>query len=142
MPKRIVTLWKCSNCGRTFAKKNQWHSCQARPIDLHFRNKPVHLKKTYDRLIARLRRIGPMRVDAVKTSINLVSKYHFGGVNVRKNYLRVGFLSDRMIEDPRIVRTQRLGPATFGHSVILRGLVDVDDRLMNWLKKAYILQSR
>jgi len=78
----------------------------------------------------------------VKTSINLVSKYHFGGIHVRRDHLRVGFLSDRMIEESRIVRTQRLGPTTFGHSVILRGLVDVDERLMNWLKKSYTLQSR
>ncbi len=141
MPKRSGTLWNCLNCGRAFAKRNQWHSCQARPIDLHFRNRPAQLRKTYDLLIARLRRIGPLRVDAVKSSINLVSKYHFGGVNVRKDYLRLGFLSDRKIEDPRIVRTERLGPSTFGHSVILRGPTDIDTRLMVWLKQAHSLQS-
>ncbi len=142
MSKPGGTLWKCAKCGRTFAKKNQWHSCYARPVDAHFRNKPAHVRKTYEKLIARLRRIGPLRVDAVKTSINLVNKHHFGGVQVRKDYLRVGFLCDRMITDPRIIHTERLGPAKFAYSVILRGPEDVNNQLKTWLKKAHVLQSK
>jgi hypothetical protein len=95
----------------------------------------------YELLIARLRKLGPLRVDAVKSSINLVSKHHFGGVSVKKDTLRLGFLSQEVLEDKRIVRTQRIGPKKFEHSVILRQPRDVDDILMSWLKKAYILQS-
>ncbi len=142
MPRKSAARWKCSRCKRTFAKKNQWHSCQARTVNQHFQDKPANVRKTYDRLIARLRRIGPLRIDAVKTSINLAGEFHFGGVRIRKEYLRVGFLSDRMIEDSRIVHTERLGPAKFGHSVILRDPADVDGQLIAWLKRAYDQQSR
>lgn len=139
---RRPQLWKCANCGRSFAKRNQWHSCLAHGVDHHFRGKNPRLRKTYDLLIKRLRQLGPLRVDAVKSSINLASKYHFGGVSVRKDTLRLGFLSDEVIEHPRILRTERLGPRRVGHVVALRSAEDVDGRLMSWLKKAYTLQSR
>ena len=113
-----------------------------RTVDHHFRNKPPQLRQTYEALIARLRQLGPLRVDVVNSSINLVSKFHFGGVSVRQDYLRVGFLSDRVIENQRIVRTEKLGPGMVAHSVIIRSSGDVDDDLMVWLKKAYMRQSR
>ena len=136
------TLWKCANCGRGFARRNQWHSCLARTVEHHLRGKDPRLRETYELLIARLRKLGPLRVDAVKSSINLASKYHFGGISVKRDGLRVGFLSDVVIDDERILRTQRLGPKRVGHSVMLRSARDVDDRLVGWLRKAYRLQSR
>ena len=142
MASKRTKLWKCPNCGRHFAKRNQWHSCLARTVDHHFRGKDTQLRQTYELLIARLREFGPLRVDAVKASINLASKYHFGGISVRRDYLRLGFLSHEIIKDHRIIRTESLGPKKAGHSVILRSPGDVDDQLMTWLKRAYSLQSR
>ena len=69
-------------------EENQWHSCLERTVDHHFRGKDPQVKQIYELLIARLRELGPLRVDAVKSSINLVSKYHFGGISVRKDYVR------------------------------------------------------
>lgn len=142
MAKRRSKLWKCPNCGRSFAKRHRWHSCLAKSIDDHFRGKDPQLRRTCDFLVKRLRELGPLRMDAVKSSINLASKYHFGGLSVRKDYLRLGFLSDEVIGDARILRAERLGRKRVGHVVMLRSPEDVDDRLMGWLKKAYALQSR
>ena len=69
-------LWTCTNCGRKFAKKNQWHSCQARGVDDHFRGKPPQLKETFELLLTRMREFGPLRVDAVKSSINFATDEH------------------------------------------------------------------
>ncbi len=138
---RQPTLWKCPACGRRFAKRNQWHSCKAQSVKHHFRGKDPKLRETYDVLITRLRELGPLRIDAVKSGINLASKYHFGGVSVRQDYLRVGFLSDAVIVDERIVKRERLGPAKVGYGVILRAPNDVDEQLLGWFKRAYELQS-
>ena len=142
MASRTRKLWKCPSCGRSFAKRSQWHSCLARTVDHHFRGKAPQLERVFELLRKRLGELGPLRVDAVKSSINLVSKYHFGGISVRKDYLRLGFLLEEVVLSERIVRTQRLGPKRVGHSVILRSPSDVDDQLMRWLTKAYTLQSR
>jgi len=96
----------------------------------------------YRRLLAALRSFGPLRVDAVQTSINLVSTHHFGGVTVRRDYLRVGFLSDHVITDHRIVRHLVLGPKRVGHTVVLRSPNDIDRQLLGWLRRAYNLHKR
>ncbi len=142
MARRRTKLWTCSKCGRRFAKSKQWHSCQAQSTSHHFRGKEARLKQTYETLIARLQALGPLRVDAVKSSINFASTYHFGGVSVRKDHLRLGFLSDDVIENQRIVRTEKLGPKKVAHRVILSSPSDVDDQLVSWLARAYALQAR
>ena len=141
MTRQRTKLWRCTNCGREFAKRNQWHSCLAHTVAGHFRGKDPQVRQTYELLLTRLREFGPLRVDAVKSSVNLVSKYHFGGLSVRRNYIRLGFLSCEVIENERIIRIQKQGPNRVSHWVRLRSPSDVDGRLMSWLKKAYTLQS-
>ncbi len=142
MSKKRATLWKCPHCGRGFAKANQWHSCQRRPLDQHFAGKDKRLREIFDLLISRLRKCGPLRVDAVESSINLASKHHFGGIAVRRDYLRLGLAVDAKLDNERIVRRQQLGRRRVGHTVILRSAADRDRELMTWLKRAYQLQSR
>ena len=141
MPTGRRTTWQCPRCRRRFAKRNQWHSCRPLPPSAHFRNKPKELWSIYNALVRGVRQFGPVRIDAVKTGINLTSRYHFGGVDVRRDYLRVGFLSDKVIRNTRIVKTQRLGPAKVAHTVWLRTCDDVDDQLLGWFRRAYTLQS-
>ena len=110
-------------------------------LDEHFRGRDPELRGIFDELVERLRELGPVKVDPVKTSINLVAPHHFGDVTVRGNFLRVGFLSTRRIADGRIVHIERLGPAKFEHSVVIESLADLDDVVMGWLAAAYRLQS-
>jgi uncharacterized protein DUF5655 len=133
--------WKCPWCGRRFAKTRQWHSCEARELDEHFRGRDPELRGIFDELVRRLRKLGTVKVDPVKTSINLTARHHFGAVTVRGTFLRLGFLSEKRIEDYRIVHIERLGPRKFGHSVVLESVADLDDVVMDWLGAAYRLSS-
>ena len=119
----------------------QWHSCKPRSIDSHFVGKDSVLRQLFDFLIRKLKKAGPLRIDAVKTSINLISRHHFGGVTVRGEYLRLGFLARKPIRSARIVHSQILGPNRVGHSVLIRGKEDVDAELLRWLTDAQDLQS-
>jgi uncharacterized protein DUF5655 len=129
--------WKCPECGRRFARTRQWHSCEARNLDDHFRGRDPHLRGVFDELVRRLRKLGPVQVDPVKTSINLTARHHFGAVTVRGTFLRLGFLSEGRIDDHRIVHIERLGPRKFGHSIVLESLADLDDVVLDWLAAAY-----
>lgn len=91
--------------------------------------------------MSELQELVPVRIDAVKTSINMIAKHHFGGVEVQKRALRVGFLACEKIEDERIVRSTELGPNRIGHSVRLTSPDDVDKQLLMWLVQAFELQS-
>jgi hypothetical protein len=132
-------LWSCPNCGRKFTKRNQAHSCQAFTVDDHFHGKNPQLRQIYNVLLTNLKKLGPLRVDAVKSSINLISKYHFGGVKVYNDHLQIGFLSNETIIDDRIQRVEKLGPRKAGYHVKLSSPREVDDQLMAWLEKAYYL---
>ncbi len=112
-----------------------------RGIDAHFHGKGAELRSLFDVLIRRLQASGPLRIDAVKTSINLISRHHFGGVQVRQDHLRVGFLARELIRSPRIVHSQAIGPNRVGHSVIVRATKDIDPELLGWLADAQALQS-
>lgn len=133
--------WECPACGREFPKANQWHSCAVTALDEHFRGRDPELRGIFDELVRRLRRLGPIKVDPVKTSINLTARHHLGAVAVRGSFLRLGFLAEKRIEDARIVHFARLGPAKFGHSVILESIEDLDPVVMGWLAAAYRLRS-
>lgn len=98
--------------------------------------------QAYDSLVSQLRKFGPVRIDAVKSSINFASKYNFAGVAIRKNYLRLGFLAEKIVDDERIVRVEKLGPKRVALTVVVRSSDDLDDGVAEWLRKAYKLQSR
>jgi hypothetical protein len=135
------TSWRCPICHRRFARLRQWHSCQSRSVDAHFADRDPALRRLFDFLIGRLEKTGPVRIDAVKSSINLVSRHHFGAVTVRSAYLRLGFVASTRIQSPRIVRNETLGPNRVGHSVVVRDKADIDAELLRWLSDAQHLQS-
>ena len=137
-----TVLWACPACRRRFAKINQAHSCRTHSITDHFRGKDPRLRAIFESLIGRLKTTGPLRMDAVEPTINLISKYHFSGIAIRRDYIRVGFIADREIRDRRIVRTQRVGDHRVSHWVIVRSLHDVDAKLLGWLAQAQALQAR
>jgi len=134
-------LWTCPLCGRRFAKPKQTHSCKVRTIDDHFRGKDPNLRSLFDAIRRALERSGPLRVDAVESTINLVSKHHFGAISVRREYLRVGFIANHEIRDERISRAERVGPHRVGHDVLVRSLDDVDAELPGWLADAQAMQA-
>ncbi len=133
--------WVCPTCRRRFARAKQWHSCKPQRIDVHFVDKDPKLRHLFDLLIHQLKKTGPLRVDAVKSSINLISRHHFGGVTVRREHLRVGFLAPQLIDSPRIAHHHTLGPNRVGHAVVISGKKDVDAELLRWLADAQRLQS-
>ena len=130
------SLWRCPVCGRLLSKPNQWHSHLSQSVDAHFQGKSDQ-KALFDALLAKLEDFGPVRVDAVKTSINLIANHHFGAVTVLKEGLRLGFVVHRPLASPRILRTEPLGGNKYGYTVKLNNVADIDAELLAWLKEAY-----
>ena len=135
-------MWICPRCSRRFANRQQAHSCRVHSIDDHFRGKDPNLRSLFDALRRALERTGPLRVDAVQSTINLISTHHFAGIAVRREYLRVGFISDREIRSSRIFRAERMGPHRVSHHVHVRSLCDLDAQLLGWLAEAQAMQAR
>ena len=50
-------LWKCQECGREFANRNQSHSCGRHTLAHHFRGKPPAIRALFDGVVAAIRAI-------------------------------------------------------------------------------------
>ncbi|MBI4467389.1 MAG: hypothetical protein HY656_08205, partial [Acidobacteria bacterium] len=80
-------LWQCPKCGRWFVTRNLWHSCARVSVGSHFRGKDPRLRRLFNRLVAALRRHGPLLVNANKTRISFQARMRFAGVQVQKDAL-------------------------------------------------------
>jgi len=131
------TTWECPKCGRRFKNKNQWHSCVTVSVDDHFEGRPERLRAIFDMLLRKVSKLDDVRVDAVKTGINLARGSHFAMLNVRKDWINLEFVVKRELESPRFQRAFRIYEDNFGYRVRLREPGDIDDELLGWLALAY-----
>ncbi len=133
------TYWKCPKCGRRFSKSKQTHSCVKLTLDYHFRKKPK-LKKLFSSLVRRTKKFGPVRVEVVKSAINLGAKYHFAMIYVRKNGFQVEFGLREKIKSKRFLHTRKMG-YFYIYYVKVSKKEDIDTELLDWLKQSYKLNK-
>lgn len=110
-------------------------------VEDHFAGKPAAVRKLYDRLLAVLKKIGPIAEDPKKTSIHLVRSSALAGVEVRSSYLLVNIKADQALQSPRIQKSEQISARRFHHKVKLASLEDIDGELSGWLQMAYDLSA-
>lgn len=130
-------LWECPRCGKLFANRNQWHSCVRLSVDSHFQGKSPRLRRLFERLLAAVRRNGPVQLAVSKNGIAFMARMRFGEVRVRKDGLRGGLLLTRPASDPRFFRVISISPRCYGHSFCLKRPSEIDARLRRYLAEAY-----
>ena len=110
-------------------------------IDDHFAGKAGALRAVYDRLIAEVKAFGPIVEEPKKTSIHLVRRTAFAGVQVQKKAINLNIKAAALIDSPRIRTSEQISANRFHHLVRLETLADVDDELLGWLRAAYELST-
>jgi Domain of unknown function (DUF5655) len=86
-----------------------------------------------------VRKFGPVREAAKKTSIHLDRASALAGVQVRKGCLILTIKADRPADSPRLFKSEQTSANRFHHQVKLSVPSDVDGELKSWLKRAYEL---
>lgn len=137
VPHRVGQKWKCPNCGRGFARRNQAHSCQVVPLQTHLAKASPEVRKIYQAIIRALRTLGPFEAVPTKTGINLLSATSLGGVSLHKTYANLGLVLTRRVEDPRVVSVLQISPRSFAHRVKIEAVSGLDEVVRGWLKEAY-----
>ena len=99
------------------------------------------VRATYERLLVRVRRLGPVVAEEKKTSIHLKSRAAFAGVHPLKSRLDLNIVSAEPIADRRVVKREQISASRFHNVVPLSSPRDVDAQLVAWLKTAYDLVS-
>ena len=110
-------------------------------VDAHFADKEPVVRQIYDRLLATARRLGPVTEDPKKTSIHLVNSTALAGIATRKSHLILTLKSDRLLDSPRIHRSERTSAKRYHHQLKLSSPADVDDELVGWLREAFALST-
>jgi endogenous inhibitor of DNA gyrase (YacG/DUF329 family) len=130
-------LWRCPECGRGFANRNQSHFCGKHSLDAHFDRKDACVRELFNAFLALLRRFGPVTVLPEKTRIAFQVRMSFAALSVRRTYLVGHFVLARRLEHPRFLGIQTISPRNHVHQFRLQRLADLDEEFSRWAGEAY-----
>ena len=131
-------MWACPDCGRTFANRNQTHTCAPLGgLDRHFAHASPAVRAAFDRVVVAARRLGPVEVLPEKTRIALHVRMSFAAFMPRRHWLNGHLVLARRIDSPRFLRVETYSPRNVVHTFRLTSPADVDDEFVAWLAEAY-----
>lgn len=134
----MTIMWTCPECGRSFASRNQTHTCAALGnLDQHFAHADPQVRATFDAVLAAVSAIGPVQVLAEKSRIALQVRMSFAAFMPRRRWLNGHLVLARRIDSPRFVRVETLSPRNVVHSFRLAAPDEVDEEFTAWLAEAY-----
>jgi len=130
-------MWRCPKCEREFANRNQSHACGRYELEAHFRGKPLHIRALFDRVVAVIEAIGPVRILPEKTRIAFQTRMSFAQVATRRGWLDGHVVLARRLESPRFRRIETFSPRNHLHAFRLIEEADIDDEFRAWMAEAY-----
>lgn len=134
---RKPPLWRCPDCGRRFANRNQTHACGRHGLDSHFAGKGREVRRLFDALVGLLRGFGPVTILPEKTRIAFQVRMSFAAVSVRTTYLVGHFVFGRRVDHPRFLRVETYSPRNHLHAFRVASLADLDKEFAEWAREAY-----
>lgn len=129
-------LWRCEECGRSFANRNQAHACGRHELDTHFEGRP-EARILFDLLLKHVSRCGPVKVLPEKTRIAFQVRMSFMAVTPRKSALAGHFVLARRVEHPRFTRIEEISPRNQVHHFRITTPADLDEQFDRWIEEAY-----
>jgi len=130
-------LWRCPDCGRGFANRNQTHTCGLQSLAHHFARKPPEIRALFDAVVSAVRAIGPVRVLPEKTRIAFQVRMSFAQVTPRRQWLDGHVVLARRLESPRFRSVQTFSPRNHLHTFRIHHPSEIDDEFRAWLSEAY-----
>ena len=113
----------------------------ATSTDQHFEGKDRQVRATYDAVLRVARRCGKFVEDPKKTSIHLVARTAFAGVQTRKTKIVLTIKSSVEVKDARADRCEQLSANRWHFQVHLNTPADVDSTVERWLASAYEIST-
>ena len=133
----MQAMWKCPDCGRSFANRNQSHFCSHVRLDEHFKGREPDVVATFERLLAAARKNGPVTVLPEKTRIAFQVRMSFAAFTLRKRWVDGHVVLARRLESPRFRRIEYISPRNQVHVFRLHQPEEVDAEVEAWLAEAY-----
>jgi hypothetical protein len=131
-------LWECPDCGRTFANRNQTHTCATlTDLDRHFERKEPLVRATFDRVLDVVTALGPVSVLPETSRIALHVRMSFAAFMPRVRWLDGHLVLARRIDSPRFRKVETYSARNILHAFRLTSPDDVDAEFTAWLAEAY-----
>jgi Domain of unknown function (DUF5655) len=131
------TLWRCSECGRRFANKNQTHFCSHVTLESHFERKPPETRRLYEAFLSAVQSHGPVLVLPEKTRIAFQVRMSFAALLTRRGYLRGHLVLAARRESPCFHKIETISPRNHVHGFELRDAAQLKGELGTWIGEAY-----
>jgi Domain of unknown function (DUF5655) len=130
-------MWRCSNCGRRFANRNQSHSCARQTLREHLRGRTPHALALFRAFVQMVRRCGPVLILPEKTRVAFQVRMSFAAIRFRRDGLDGHVVLARRVESPRFTRIDTISPRNHVHNFRLNSREDLDATLFAHLREAY-----
>ena len=130
-------MWTCPKCGRSFASRNQWHSCVRYSLEYHLQGRPPHAVEIYRTFEREVKRCGPVTVAPVKTGIGFQAHVMFAAVAVRNYGIMGQLLLPKRVENRRFYRIESHRPQRYSHYLRIESVDEIDADLKRWIADAY-----
>jgi uncharacterized protein DUF5655 len=130
-------MWRCPDCRRQFANRNQSHACGRYTLASHFAGKPKAVRDIFDKLLAVAKKNGAVTVLPEKTRIAFQVRMSFAAFVVRRNWVDGHVILARRLENPRFRRIQTLSPRNHLHAFRFESVDEIDDEVAAWFAEAY-----
>jgi hypothetical protein len=133
-----VSRWTCPRCEREFDRAHQSHVCvPGNTVDDCFASRPAVQREIFDLLMAQLRQLGPVHVDAVKVGVFLKHQRKFAELRPMSRWLSLQVVLPYPDSHPRVDRRIQIAAERLVHVVKLATPADVDEQVNRWLADAY-----
>jgi hypothetical protein len=130
-------LWRCPDCRRQFANRNQSHSCGRYDVDAHFEGKPPGIRAIFDAVLRMIRHCGPVIVLPEKTRIAFQVRMSFAQLTPRRRWVDGHVVLARRLAHPRFRGIDSISPRNHVHHFRLSSVSEVDGEVEKWLAEAY-----
>ena len=130
-------LWRCPECGRQFANRNQSHFCGRHDLESHFARKSPAIRALFEAVLAAIERIGPVIVLPEKTRIAFQTRMSFAQVTPRMKWLDGHLVLARRLEHPRFRKVETISARNHVHHFRLTTQADIDPEFVGLLREAY-----
>jgi hypothetical protein len=139
---RARRLWRCSECRRVFANRNQSHACGRHTLAHHFRGKPPGIRQLFRRVVDAIRTNGPVRILPEKTRIAFQVRMSFAQVTPRREWLDGHVVLTRRLHHPRFRRIETLSPRSHVHVFRIGAPEEIDADFHAWMAEAYLVGAQ
>ncbi len=130
-------MWRCEQCGREFANRNQSHACGNYTLAHHFSNKPRAIRQLFPAFVSAIEECGPVRILPEKTRIAFQVRMSFAQVTPRRAWLDGHIVLARRLEHPRFRSVDTFSPRNHLHAFRLTSVDEIDVEFRAWLAEAY-----